>query len=266
MTGAAFFDLDKTVLSKSSTLALSKTMYREGFISKTTLVKGVFAQLVYLIVGADEARMEKMRATALALTTGWERDRVLKMVKEVIEDVIRPLVYAEALDLIRSHQEAGRRVYIVSTSPEEVVLPLAEGLGADDVIATRAEVEGGRYTGNLDFYCFGPSKAEAMRDEALAQQIDLSESYAYSDSATDAWMLYTVGHPHAVNPDKELRRIAVACDWPILSFRHPVRLHRRIVRPTPVRLTAVAAAAAGLVAWGLLRPRKRRVDARTLRE
>ncbi len=261
MPGAAFFDLDKTVLSKSSTLALSRTMFREGFISRTTLVKGVFAQLVYLVVGADEAKMNKMREAALALTKGWPRERVLQLVREVINEVVTPHFYAEALELIRQHQEAGRRVYIVSSSPEEVVFPLAAALRADRVIATRAEIdEDGRYTGRLAFYCYGPSKADAIRDEAARWGIDLAESYAYSDSVTDAWMLWVVGHPHAVNPDRELRRVAVACAWPVLAFRRPVRLRTRLVRaarPRPLTMGA-AGAAAGLVAWAVLRPRMRR--------
>jgi HAD superfamily hydrolase (TIGR01490 family) len=259
--GAAFFDLDKTVLSRSSTLAFSRSLYKEGFISRANLVKGVFAQLVYLIAGADEAKMEKMREAALEMTRGWQRDRVMELVREVLDEVIAPHVHAEALDIIHEHHAAGRRVYIVSSSPEEVVYPLAAMLRVDGVIATRAEVDDDdRYTGRLAFYCYGPNKADAMRDEARRWGIDLGESYAYSDSATDVWMLYVVGHPHAVNPDRDLRRVAVAQAWPILSFRRPVTLRSRLARAAPARPVALGAAGvvAAFIAWTFVRPRVRR--------
>lgn len=256
MAGAAFFDLDKTVLSRSSTLAFSRSLYREGLINRSTLVKGVFAQLVYLLVGADHQKMEKMREAALELTRGWECDRVRELVREVLDEVVTPHIYAEAVERIREHAEAGRRVYLVSSSPEEIVFPLAAALGVTGVIATRAEVDQDqRYTGRLAFYCYGPAKADAMREEARKWGFDLSESYAYSDSISDVWMLWLVGHPHAVNPDRELRRVAEACGWPVLGFRRPVTLRTRLVRatsPSPVAVGAGALAVA-LVAWAVAR-------------
>jgi HAD superfamily hydrolase (TIGR01490 family) len=262
MPGAAFFDLDKTVLSRSSTLAFSRSLYKEGFISRANLVKGVFAQFVYLLVGADEGKMDKMRDAAVELTRGWERDRVIEIVREVLDEVVTPHIYAEALDLIHEHQEAGRRVYLVSSSPEEIVFPLAAAIKVDGVIATRAEIdEMGRYTGKLEFYCYGPNKIDAMRQEARRWGIDLADSYAYSDSVTDSWMLFGVGHPHAVNPDRDLRRAAESQGWPILAFRRPVTLRTRISKaapPRPVTVGAAGAIAAVFVAWAFVRPRVRR--------
>lgn len=257
MKQAAFFDLDKTVLSRSSTLALSRTMFREGFIGRTALIKAAFAQVAYLLVGADHEKMEAMRQEAGELTKGWPRDRVLELVREVMDEVITPLVYAEALQLIHDHQAHGHVVYLVSSSPEEIVLPLAASLGVKEVIATQAEVDtDGRYTGRLSFYCYGSNKSDAIQQHAQLADIDLSESFAYSDSATDVWMLWTVGHPVAVNPDRDLRRICEAQDWPVLTFRNPVTLRSRFARaarPSPLRVSAAGAAAFGLVAWAVFR-------------
>ncbi len=161
---AAFFDLDKTVISRSSTLALSRPLYRAGMVSRGQLLRGAYAQLVYLLVGADEGKMERLKEGMLQLTKGWDRAQVERLVEDVILDVIDPYVYAEALDLMELHRSEGRRIYIVSSSPEEVVRPLARHFGVSGVIATRAAVGAdGRYTGELEFYAYGEGKAEAVR-------------------------------------------------------------------------------------------------------
>src|SRR5918996_4706212 len=135
---AAFFDLDKTVISKSSSLALTRPFYRAGLVTRSQLLKGAYAQLVYLMLGADARRMDRAKAGMLALTTGWDKEEIEDLVRQALEEVIDPYIYQEALDLIALHRALGRRVYIVSSSPEEVVRPLAERLGVvEDVIATR---------------------------------------------------------------------------------------------------------------------------------
>ena len=120
---------------------------------------------------------------------------------------------------------AGRRVIVVSSSPMEIVAPLCRYLGLEDIIATLPEVgEDGRYTGEIQFYAYGPGKAEAMREFAATEGISLEESFAYSDSITDLPMLEAVGHPVAVNPDRELRTIAEEKDWQILHFEREVEV------------------------------------------
>ena len=135
---AAFFDLDKTIISRSSSLALSRPMYRAGMVSRGALLRGAYAQLVYLLLGADEKKMERLKDGMLALTKGWDRDEVERLVREVILEVIDPLVYQEGLDLMELHRQAGRRIYIVSSSPEEVVRPLARHFGVSGVLAAAA--------------------------------------------------------------------------------------------------------------------------------
>jgi HAD superfamily hydrolase (TIGR01490 family) len=258
---AAFFDLDKTVISRSSTLALSRPLYRAGMVSRSQLLRGAYAQLVYLLVGADEEKMQRLKEGMLSLTKGWDRGEVERLVRDVILDVIDPYVYQEALDLMELHRSEGRRIYIVSSSPEEIVRPLARHFGVSGVIATRAEVgPDNRYTGELEFYSYGVAKAEAIRSLADRVGIDLERSYAYSDSITDLPMLAEVGNPVAVNPDKELRREAEERGWQVRDFRRPVRLRTRIAGAVPAPRPGVAAAVgvaaiAAILVWVALRSR-----------
>lgn len=231
---AAFFDLDKTIIARSSGLAFGKDLYREGFISKKVLLHGIAAQFIYLLVGADESKMEQMREKALALTRGWDRSRIEEIVEEVMGEVINPIIFKEAVDLIEMHQSEGTKVFIVSSSPEEIVRPLGGLLEVDGVIASRAKVDQeGKYAGDLEFYCYGPNKAEAIKDLSVTQGIDLAASYAYSDSVTDLPMLEVVGHPVAVNPDRALRKEATDRGWPILKFTRPVTLRKRLAKMAP---------------------------------
>jgi HAD superfamily hydrolase (TIGR01490 family) len=259
---AAFFDLDKTIISRSSSLALSRPLYRAGMVSRAQLLRGAYAQLVYLMVGADEQKMERLKEGMLSLTKGWDRNQVEQLVRDVIFDVIDPYVYQEALDLMALHRSEGRRVYIVSSSPEEVVRPLARHFGVSGVIATRAQVdEEDHYTGELAFYAYGAQKAEAIQSLAERAGIDLSHSYAYSDSITDLPMLDAVGNPVAVNPDKELRREAEERGWQIRDFRRPVRLRTQFAervrspKTTIPAATIAAAALAAVLVWVILRSR-----------
>jgi HAD superfamily hydrolase (TIGR01490 family) len=242
---AAFFDLDKTVIATSSVMALGGTLYRDGLISKRTIVRGLYAQVVYLLVGADENKMDRMREAMLTLTKGWDQRHVKELVRETLDDVLTPIIYAEALELIEEHHAAGRKTVIISSSPLETVEPIGEYLGVDDVIATRARVDAnGRYTGELEFYAYAAHKADAIREMAVAERIDLAGSYAYSDSITDLPMLELVGHPVAVNPDRELARIARERDWEIRYFQRPVRLRDRV--PAPPRGPTLAAGSAAV--------------------
>src|SRR5436189_1226559 len=151
-------------------------MYRAGLVSRSTLLKGAYAQLVYLMVGADEKRMDKVKESMSALTRGWDKQQVEEIVREALAILIDPYIYLEALDLMELHRALGRTVFIVSSSPEEVVKPLAEHLGPVEVIATMAEVDGGKYTGGIAFYCYGEGKATRIKEVALGRGIDLAAS------------------------------------------------------------------------------------------
>ena len=273
---AAFFDLDKTVIAKASMVAFGSSFYREGLISRRHVVRALYGQLVYMHLGASEQKLARIRESVLRLTRGWERDRVRRIVREALEEVVEPIIYAEAAELIAEHRAAGRRVFIVSASPEEIVEPLAEYLGVDETIASRSRVDDeGRYTGEMEFYAYGPFKAVAMQAVAAEHDIDLAASYAYSDSYTDAPMLEVVGHPVAVNPDRVLLKLARERGWEVRHFTRPVPLRtRRVPTPPPgptVAVGGVAAVATGaaLVWWRARRtpppPPPSRWDAATRR-
>ena len=258
---AAFFDLDKTIIAKSSVLAFGRPFYQGGLINRRAVLRSAYAQFVFALAGADSDQIERMRAYLTSMCTGWDVAQVREIVSETLHDIIDPIVYDEAVDLIGMHKAAGRDVVIVSTSGEEVVGPIGAMLGADDVVATRMVVRDGRYTGEISRYTFGPEKAVAIRELADARGYDLSASYAYSDSATDVPMLESVGHPFAVNADRALRRIAVEREWPLLTFSNAVPLRERIsgLRPEhPVTTATVVGAgvAAGIV-WFAARRRTR---------
>lgn len=259
---AAFFDLDKTVIARPSMVAFGGHLRRDGLVSRRLLLRALWAQLIYLTLGADENRLAKVRDAALLISKGWEQRRISALVRETLVEVVDPIVYDEALGLMRMHREAGRKVFIVSASPEEIVAPLAQYLGADEAIATRAVLDDeGRYTGAVELYCYGPEKARILEAVAVRDGIDLARSYAYSDSATDVPMLSAVGHAVAVNPDRELTRIARTSGWEIVYFTHRVPLRERVAFPAATTVgvgsVVLTGVAAGAVAYWLTRERRR---------
>ncbi len=250
---AAFFDLDKTVIAKSSALAFGRPFYRDGLITRRDVVKSAYAQLMFRLGGTDEQTMARTRDYLAALCKGWPVEQVRQIVAETLHDLIHPYVYAEAAALIEQHQAVGRDVVLVSASGEEMVRPIGALLGVTDVIATRMSVADGRYSGEVEFYAAGPSKVSAVTELAGQRGYDLSECYAYSDSMSDRPLLECVGHPTAVNPDRPLRKLATEQGWPILEFRHPIPLGRRL-RERPAVPVAAAAIGVGVgvaigVAW-----------------
>jgi HAD superfamily hydrolase (TIGR01490 family) len=255
---AAFFDLDKTIIARSSTLAFSRPFYVGGLINRRAVLRSVYAQFVYLLGGADHDQMERMREYISAMCTGWDVSTVQTIVADTLDHVVRPMIHDEAVELIEQHHAAGRDVVIVSSSGAEVVEPIGAMLGADKVIATRMVVADGKYTGVIAEYAYGPNKATAIRALAETEGYDLANSYGYSDSITDEPLLAAVGHPHAVNPDKALRRLAIERDWPILDFSKPVGLADQSRFPAVRRSAAAAAMVAAVAAGAFLLAARRR--------
>ncbi|MFV2101950.1 HAD family hydrolase [Micromonospora sp. LOL_024] len=250
---AAFFDLDKTVIAKSSALAFGRPFYRDGLITRRDVVKSAYAQLMFRLGGTDEQTMARTRDYLATLCKGWPVEQVRQIVAETLHELINPYVYAEAAALIEEHQAAGRDVVLVSASGEEMVRPIGVLLGVTDVIATRMGVVDGRYSGEVEFYAAGPSKVAGVGELATERGYDLADSYAYSDSYSDRPLLECVGHPTVVNPDRQLRRLAVENAWPVLEFRHPIPLGRRL-RERPAVPVAAAALGVGVgvaigIAW-----------------
>ena len=266
---AAFFDLDKTIIAKSSTLAFGRPFYQSGLLNRRAVLRSAYAQFVFALAGADEDQMDRMRDYITAMCTGWDVAQIREIVNETLHDIIDPIVYDEAVERIQQHKSAGQDVVIVSSSGEEVVGPIGAMVGADYVLATRMVVsDDGKYTGEIERYVYGPKKAEAVRELAAERGYDLAASYAYSDSITDLPLLEEVGHPTAVNPDRALRKIAVERGWPILTFANGVPLRERISGLRPPHATAtLSVASAGVAAvgaaWYALHRRRTRERATT---
>jgi len=220
------------------------------------MIRAAVTQILFLRFGADEDKLVRIRESVLRVTKGWDREEVRELVKSTITEVIEPLIYAEAKALIEHHEGQGDEVWLVSMSPSEIVEPFAELLGITGAIASRATIdENGKFTGEMDFLAQGENKALAIKELAERRGIDLASSYAYSDSETDAPMLRTVGHAYAVNPDRQLTRLAHDNQWPILSFTHPVRVHDGAKSRTPYFISAIVIGVAALLGQSRIRNR-----------
>jgi HAD superfamily hydrolase (TIGR01490 family) len=258
---AAFFDLDKTVIAKASIMAFARDFRREGLLTRRTMAKGLWLQLVYVHLGAGSKKLFRIRQSVLAVTRGWDQAQVRQVVGGKLSSAIDPITFAEAKELIDTHRHAGRKVYLVSAAPAEIVEPLAAHLGAHGAVASVAQVGAdGRYTGDMERYAYGQEKVALIHHLARRDGLDLAGSFAYSDSATDLPMLEAVGHPAAVNPDRALRRIAQLRGWEILRFEQLLEpalcleakadsRGSRVLRRSAAAAVVAAAGGAGAVAW-----------------
>jgi HAD superfamily hydrolase (TIGR01490 family) len=215
---AAFFDLDRTLIRRSSVLALAPSFRASGLISRIDLVKSAFWQLLFAARGASAERVRSAAEDGMKILEGFSVEEMQSVVGDAMEPVLRPLVYAEPLHLVQRHRARGEPVYIVSATLQEIVEHIAEDLGFDGAIGSTCEVVEGRYTGRALRAAHGEGKARALRELAAADGLDLASSTAYSDSYSDLPFLEAVGHPVAVNPDRRLRSIARARAWPTIRF------------------------------------------------
>jgi HAD superfamily hydrolase (TIGR01490 family) len=255
---AAFFDLDKTIISRSSLLAFAKPFNQAGLISRKQMVKNFVDQYFFSNSGANHAQMEKMRQTLTSMVAGWDVEQTKSVISESLRTTIHPMIYDEAADLIERHIRDGRDVILVSTSGREIVEPIGKMLGAKDVIATEMEIVEGKYTGKVAYYAYAEKKAEAVRAIAERDGYDLQKSFAYSDSSTDIPLLSIVGFPCAVNPDRSLRAHAESNNWPILHFTRPVPLKQRFaaIPPKPALAAAVGLGALSTIIYFFNRRKK----------
>jgi HAD superfamily hydrolase (TIGR01490 family) len=242
---AAFFDLDRTLLRRSSTLALAGSFREYGVIGHLDLAKAAFWQLLFVARGASAETVRKAAEDGLVLLRGFRPEQLRELVAGAMENVLRPLVYAEPVRLLERHRGRGEPVYIVSAALQEIVDAIAEDLGFDGALGTVCEVEDGVYTGRSVRSLHGERKAEALRELAARDGLDLAASTAYSDSHTDLPFLEAVGTPVAVNPDRELLRVARERGWEVLGFDellHPSRPRR--LAPVAVAVPLAVGAAA----------------------
>ena len=187
-------------------------------ITRAQVAKAAFWQLLFVVRGTSRERVRAASEEGLMLLRGFSPAQMRELVADALGPVLRPLVYDEPLRLVEEHRGRGEPSYIVSAALQEVVDAMADDLGFDGALGTLCEVENGVYTGRGVRSLHGEHKAVAVRELARERGYELTESTAYSDSHTDLPFLEVVGNPVAVNPDRELRRVAVARGWPVLRF------------------------------------------------
>ena len=243
---AAFFDLDKTLMAGSSGMQFARVATRHGIVGRRQLASWAVEHLRYRLRGTTDERTTEVLRVARGLIAGVPVRSLERMNPEVMAAIL-PRVYPQMLDEVYAHQDAGRATFIVSAAGNGVVEPLAAVLGMDGGIGTRYEVgEDGAFSGRFDGpFVYGQGKVEAMESFAAAHGIDLSASYAYSDSLSDLPMLRAVGHPVVVNPDPPLAEIAREEGWQTMRFE---RLGRRLVALAVTLLATVAGFGASRIA------------------
>ncbi len=238
---AAFFDLDRTLVSGSSGFSILIEMTRAGIVSRRQLLRDAVVSARFRLWGLDDATTDAVRTRVGGYVRGVEQERLSDISTAVLERVL-PRIYPEVLDRAHAHQRRGEPVYLVTASSQEFADLLAEVIELDGAVGTRSEIVDGRYTGNAGGpFIYGEAKVHAMEELAAEHGLSLDTSTAYSDSVSDLPMLRAVGHPVAVNPDRALRAVARREGWEVLSID---QLTRQVTAGTAavVALLAVSAA------------------------
>ncbi len=250
---AAFFDLDRTLMEGSSAFQFGRAAYKAGLMSRRRLIADGWANVRFRLQGATDQTTHALRDRISDSLTGTRVRDLQRLGPDVLARIL-PRIYPRMLALAYEHQDAGRRVYIFTAASQELAEMLAHVLTFDGGIGSQfSAAKDGVYTGEpTGLFIYGADKARAIRRLAEREGIDLSQSYAYSDSASDLPMLRAVGHPVVVNPDKELLAEARENGWQVLRFD---RLSRRL--KTAVGL--LGAAAAGGVGSAVLAGRGRQL-------
>jgi HAD superfamily hydrolase (TIGR01490 family) len=242
--GAAFFDLDKTLMQGSSGFQFARAVREAGMMSRRQLAADGVANLIYRLRGATDQQSEAVR-DRIATSLEGVRVRDLERLGVRVMQRILPRLYPQMLTIAYEHQDAGRPVYIITAAAQDMAEVLARVLTFDGALgSTLSEVEDGVYTGRPSgAFLYGEAKAVAIRALAEREGYDLDASYAYSDSVSDTPMLRVVGHPVVVNPDAGLRALAVDGGWDVLRLD---RLGQKltIAGAAAVALSASAATAA----------------------
>jgi HAD superfamily hydrolase (TIGR01490 family) len=259
VTAAAFFDLDRTLMAGSSAYHFGRAMYKAGHMSRRQIARDAVDQIRFRLRGASDAAVNVLLERVLQGIKGHRVVDLARMTPDVLAGIL-PRVYPQMLDVVRSHQDAGRPCFIATAASHPAAEILATALVMDGAFGTKWEMRDGVYTGELDGpFAYGEGKAQALQAFAAEQGIDLAASWAYTDAASDLPMLEAVGHPVAVNPDAALAEIARREGWDVLRFE---KLGERL------RVTAAVMAAAtvgGSGSWLAARRKARAQRGRLLR-
>lgn len=242
--GAAFFDLDRTLMAGSSAYQFGRAAYKAGLVSRRQIAKDAWENLVFSLRGSTDAGTDALRERISKLLEGVRVRDLQRLAPEVLAGVL-PRLYPRMLAIAYEHQDAGRPVFICTAASQEMAELMAIVLTFDGAVGSVSEVVDGHYTGRAGGpFTYREGKAQAIRELAEREGIDLAASWAYSDSESDLPMLRAVGHPVAVNPDAELARVARDEGWEIMRFD---RLGRRL-RVAGAALAAAAVGGLGSVA------------------
>jgi HAD superfamily hydrolase (TIGR01490 family) len=249
--GAAFFDLDKTLMEGSSAIHFGRAAHRAGMMSRRQLVADLWANIRFRLEGATDEGTAELRQRILDGLAGVSVRDLARLGPEVLAGIL-PRIYREVLEAAYRHQDEGRPAFIVTAASQELAELLARVLVLDGAIGTRSDVKDGVYTGQPEGpFVYGEGKAVAIREMAERDGVDLEESWAYSDSVSDLPMLRAVGHPVVVNPDANLTHIAREEGWDIMRFD---KLARRLRIATAAASLAAVAGAGGYLGARLRRP------------
>ncbi len=252
---AAFFDLDRTLMAGSSAFQFGRASYEAGLLTRRQLARGALDNVRFRVRGSTDDATDALRERIFASIAGRRVVELERLAPRILAGIL-PRVYPQMLRLAYEHQDAGRRAYIVTAASQELAELLARVLAFDGGVGARSEIVDGVYTGRPGGpFTYREGKAEAIRELAAREGIDLPASYAYSDSESDLPMLRAVGHPVAVNPDGPLARVAAQEGWPVLRFE---RLGRRL----KVAAAAVMMAAVGGVGRSVAGRRRARTTRR----
>jgi HAD superfamily hydrolase (TIGR01490 family) len=222
---AAFFDLDKTLMAGSSGIFFARAAYETGMISRGRLVRDVYENVRFRLLGSTDDRADDVRRRVGEMIAGVRVRDLERLSPRVLAGVL-PRLYPQMLERAYAHQDAGLPVYILTAASQEMADLLAHVLAFDGGLGSRSEIVDGRYTGRpAGPFNYREGKVLSMRELAEREQIELSSSHAYSDSESDLPMLRAVRHAVVVNPDAELRRIALAEGWEVIELD---RLGRRL--------------------------------------
>lgn len=255
---AAFFDLDKTLVPGSSLFLLARGAYERDVFRVRDILRFGYGQMMFRLRGEHHRGMEMSRQSTLDFVCGRNQRELIEWGKEIAEERVLPRVYADIVKVIDAHRERGDLTFLVTAAPIELAETIADALDMTGAVATVSEVDhNGYYTGRLvGGVMHGPEKGKAVVQVAAEHGVDLAECHAYSDSVNDLPLLEAVGHPHAVNPDHEVRRIALARGWPV----HELRTRRRaLLIGIPAGLGGVGVFGGG-VALGVYLERRRNAE------
>jgi HAD superfamily hydrolase (TIGR01490 family) len=212
----AFFDLDRTLVACNTGRLFLKDLRKRGEISIGHALRAMGWLARYHL---SLMNVEAMSQKILSGLRGWSEKEFEERCHRLVEDDILPLLLPTALRTIEKHRTSGHVLAILSMSPTYMTRPIARILGIENVISTQLEVKGGLFTGRVIApACFGVGKVHWAEVLGRERNVDLDESWFYTDSYSDLPMLERVGHRVIVNPDPRLRRAARQRGWTVENW------------------------------------------------